>query len=45
MVGFGGILLKEVVNIDFIVEVIEGGYSQEKMGFVLQELVIDPFLS
>ena len=24
MEGFGGILLKEVVNIDFIVEVIEG---------------------
>jgi hypothetical protein len=24
MVGFGGILLKEVVNMDFIVEVIEG---------------------
>ena len=26
MVGFKGILLKEVVNIDFIVEVIEGGW-------------------
>jgi hypothetical protein len=29
MEGFGGILLKEVVNIDFIVEVIEGGYSEK----------------
>ena len=30
MVGFGGILLKEVVNIDFIVEVIEGvGFRKE----------------
>ena len=30
---------------DFIVEELVGGYSQEKMGFVLQELGIDPFLS
>ena len=26
-------------------EELVGGYSQEKMGFVLQELGIDPFLS
>ena len=30
---------------DFIVEELVGGYSQEKMGFVLQELEIDQFLS
>ena len=30
---------------DFIVEELVGGHSQEKMGFVLQELGIDPFLS
>ena len=45
MVGFGGILLKEVVNMDFIVEELVRGYSQEMMGLVLQELEIDPFLS
>ena len=37
MVGFGGILLKEVVNIDFIFEVIEGGIHTGDDGLVLQE--------
>ena len=34
-----------VVNMDFIVEELVRGYSQEMMGLVLQELEIDPFLS
>ena len=46
MIGwFWGKFTSSVVNMNFIVEELVGGHTQEKMGFVLQELGIDPFLS
>jgi hypothetical protein len=42
---FWGKFTSRVVNMDFIVEELVRGYSQEMMGLVLQELEIDPFLS
>ena len=37
MEGFWGDFTLRELNMDFIVEELSGGYSQEKMGLVLQE--------